>query len=247
VRLQELDFNGKSVLVVGGSSGIGNGIAQAFRARAATVHVWGTRPDAANYVSDPGSDLQGLHYAQCDLSANGSVEAMQPRFSSLDVLVLCQGTVRYGREEFEPAVFDAVVQLNLNSLMVCCHKFHPLLKQSQGAVVIISSLAGYAARLGNPAYAASKAGAISLTKSLGAAWAADGIRVNGVAPGLVPSKLTSATFDDPQRANKALRGIPLGRFGTAQDIAGPVLFLASPLASYVVGQTLLADGGKGLA
>ncbi|NVO07964.1 MAG: SDR family oxidoreductase [Rhodoferax sp.] len=245
--MQELDFSGRTVLVVGGSSGIGNGIAQAFRMRGGTVHVWGTRPVAADYAADPGSDLQGLHYAQCNLSQAGTVEAMQAGFAALDVLVLCQGTVRYGREEFEPSVFDAVVHLNLNSLMVCCHKFYPLLKQSQGAVVIISSLAGYAARLGNPAYAASKAGAISLTKSLGAAWARDGIRVNGVAPGLVPSKLTSATFDDPVRATQALRGIPAGRFGTPQDLAGPVLFLASPLASYVVGQTLLVDGGKGLS
>ena len=245
--LQELNFDQRRVLVVGGSSGIGNGIAQAFRARGADVHVWGTRASAADYAAEKGSDLEGLHYAQCDVASSDDVAALRPGFDALDVLVLCQGIVRYGRDEYEPEGFRHVVDVNLNSLMDCAHKFHGMLKQRRGALIIISSLAGFAARIGNPAYAASKAGAISLTKSLGEAWARDGIRVNGVAPGLVPSKLTGVTFDDPERAAKVLRGIPAGRFGTPQDIAGPVLFLASPLASYVVGQTILADGGKGLS
>lgn len=247
MNLQELDFNGQRVLVVGGSSGIGNGIAQAFRQRGATVHVWGTRPAAADYAGEKGSDLDGLHYARCNVADAAAVDALQPGFDRLDVLVMCQGTVRYDREEFEPGTFREVVEVNLNSLMACAHKFYPLLKKSRGSVIVISSLAGYAARIGNPAYAASKAGAISLTKSLGESWARDGIRVNGVAPGLVPSKLTGVTFDDPERARKVLRGIPAGRFGTPQDIAGPVLFLASPLAAYVIGQTLVVDGGKGLS
>lgn len=247
MNVQDLDFNGQTVLVVGGSSGIGNGIAHAFRQRGATVYVWGTRASALDYAGSAGSDLDGLCYAQCNVANSQEVAAIQPGFDQLDVLVLCQGTVRYNREEYEPGPFREVVDLNLNSLMDCAHKFYPLLKASRGALVVISSLAGYAARIGNPAYAASKAGAISLTKSLGESWARDGIRVNGVAPGLVPSKLTGVTFDDPARAAKALRGIPIGRFGTPQDIAGPVLFLASPLAAYVVGQTILVDGGKGLS
>jgi len=247
IRAHELDFRGRRVLVVGGSSGIGNGIAQAFRARDAAVHVWGTKPKADDYADDAGSDLTGLHYSACNAADSAQVAALAPGFEALDVLVLCQGTVRYGREEFEPASFRAVVDVNLNSLIDCATKFHPMLKRSGGSLVVISSLAGYAARLGNPAYAASKAGAISLVKSLGQAWAADGIRVNGVAPGLVPSKLTGATFNDPVRAAKVLRSIPAGRFGTPQDIAGAVLFLASPLAGYVLGQTLVVDGGKGLA
>lgn len=244
--MHELDFSGRRVLVVGGSSGIGNGIAQSFRQHGATVHVWGTRPGAADYELERGSDLSGLHYAQCNVADSGCINALVPGFDALDVLVLCQGIVRYGREEYEPEGFRAVVDVNLNSLLDCSRKFHPLLKRSGGALIVISSLAGYGARIGNPAYAASKAGAISLTKSLGQAWAPDGIRVNGVAPGLVPSKLTGVTVDDPARAEKVLRGIPAGRFGTPQDIAGAVLFLASPMAAYVIGQTIVVDGGKGL-
>ena len=89
----DLDFGGKTVLVVGGSSGIGNGIAQAFRARGASVHVWGTRAAAADYADSPDSDLEGLTYAQVDVSDFAAVEAAIPGFETLDVLVLSQGTV----------------------------------------------------------------------------------------------------------------------------------------------------------
>ena len=243
----EIQFKGQKVLVVGGSSGIGNGIAQSFRTAGAAVQVWGTRPDAASYKDDAGCDLQGLDYHQCDVANLSAVRDCAGRIDELDVLVLCQGAVRYGREEFEPEVFREVTEINLSSLMSCAKSLLPALQKRRGAVVIISSLAGFASRIGNPAYAASKAGAISLTKTLGEAWARDGVRVNGVAPGLVPSKLTTITTDDPERAKKVLRGIPAGRFGRPQDIANAVLFLASPLASYVIGQTLLVDGGKGLS
>ena len=94
--------------------------------------------------------------------------------------------------------------------------------------------------------AASKAGAISLTKTLGQAWARDGIRVNGLAPGLVDTKLTKVTTDHPERRAGALAAIPVGRMGTPQDMAGAALFLASPLAAYVCGHTLIVDGGLSL-
>lgn len=245
--MNSFEFTDQRVLVVGGSSGIGNGIAQAFRQSGAVVHVWGTRSTAEDYRGEPGSDLDGLHYQQCDVGNTAAVAACDLGFERLDVLVLCQGTVRYAREEFEPETFREVSDVNLVSLMACGHKFFPMLKAARGSLIIISSLAGFAARIGNPAYAASKAGAISLTKSLGEAWAGEGVRVNGVAPGLVPSKLTGVTVDDPERARKVLRNIPAGRFGTPADIAGSVLFLASPLASYIVGHTIVVDGGKGLS
>lgn len=100
---------------------------------------------------------------------------------------------------------------------------------------------------GNPAYNASKTGAFGLTRTLGEAWARDGIRVNGIAPGLVETKLTRITTEHPKRLEGALRAIPLGRLGTPQDMANVALFLASPMASYMLGQTLLVDGGMLLA
>jgi 3-oxoacyl-[acyl-carrier protein] reductase len=110
----------------------------------------------------------------------------------------------------------------------------------------VSSVGGVRATQGNPAYAASKAGAIHLTSTLGQAWARDGVRVNGVAPGLVETKLTQVTVAHPERLAQRLKGIPVGRLGTVQDMAGACLFLASPLASYIQGQTLRVDGGRTL-
>src|SRR5579859_4155883 len=130
-----LDFTDKVVLVVGGSSGIGNGIAQAFRAHGAVVHVWGTRPTAGDYAAETGSDLEGLAYRQVDVSDFESVEVLNPQFGTLDVLVLAQGTVKYKRQEFDIRTFRSVVDVNLGSVMLCCTKFFEMLKRTQGSIV----------------------------------------------------------------------------------------------------------------
>lgn len=241
--MNPLDFNGKIVLVVGGSSGIGNGIARAFLDHGADVHVWGTRARAEDYAGEEGSDLRGLHYVHMDVSDFAAIDACTPPFPRLDVLVLSQGTVLYKRAEFEMAGWQRVMDVNLNSLMACATKFHDLLAASRGSLITVSSTAAYHATRGNPAYNASKTGAVGLTRTLGQAWAPDGIRVNGIAPGLVDTKLTKVTTQDPKRLEASLRSIPAGRLGLPEDMAGVALFLASPLASYVYGQTIPVDGG----
>jgi len=243
----DLDFSGKRVLVVGGSSGIGNGIARAFLARGANVHIWGTRAGASAYSGKHDSDLGGLSYARVDVADEAGFQAFGPDFDSLDVLVLSQGTVIYRRGEFTPEGFAKVVALNLTSVMNCCLKFFGMLRASKGAVIIISSTAAYQATRGNPAYCASKTGLIGLTRALGEAWAPEGVRVNAIAPGFVDTKLTKVTVDHPERLEKTLRPIPLNRLGTPDDMAGAALFLASGLASYIVGQTIVVDGGLTLS
>lgn len=245
--MHDLDFSGKTVLVIGGSSGIGNGIAQSFVQRGAQVHVWGTRATAEDYTDSPDSDLTGLHYAQVDVAQAGQIDAAPIAFEQLDVLVQAQGTVLYDRQEFETEGFRKVLDVNLVSLMICAQKFHLPLKASKGAMIVVSSAAAFHSTRGNPAYNASKTGAFGLTRTLAEAWARDGIRVNGIAPGLVETKLTRVTTQNPTRLEGALRAIPLGRLGTPQDMANVALFLASPLASYILGQTLLVDGGMLLA
>jgi 3-oxoacyl-[acyl-carrier protein] reductase len=245
--MSELDFSGKTVLVVGGSSGIGNGIAQAFLRHGAEVHVWGTRAAAADYTAAEGCDLTGLAYARVDVSDDQAIAQCVPAFSRLDVLVLSQGTVLYQRAEFEMPGFRKVLDVNLSSLMACSGKFHDMLAASRGALIIVSSTAAFHSTRGNPAYNASKAGAVGLTRTLGEAWASDGIRVNGIAPGFVATKMTTVTTQNPKRLEAALQRIPAGRLGTPDDMAGVALFLASPLASYVVGQTIVVDGGLILA
>ena len=238
-----LDFTGKTVLVVGGSSGIGNGIAQAFRARGARVCVWGTRSNAEAYAGEDGSDLTGLGYSQVDVSQPEAIFAAADPFETLDVLVLSQGAVLYRRQEFEQAGWDKVMAINLDSVLHTSRRFHPLLKESGGTIVVAGSVAGFRATFGNPAHAASKAGLIGLVRTLAQAWARDGVRVNAFAPSLVDTKLTQATMAEPARREAALKKFPAGRFGALEDMAGVALFLASPMSAYVYGQTLLVDGG----
>lgn len=240
-----LDFSGKQVLVVGGSSGIGNGIAQAFRSLGAEVEVWGTRPSATDYAGEEGSNLEGLTYHCVDVSSRDAIAAHDAG-RALDVLVLCQGIVRYRQQEFEPEGWDAVMAVNIDSVMDVARHYRGALAASKGSVIIVSSVAGFRSTFGNPAYSASKHAAVGLTKSLGAAWAREGIRVNGIAPGLVATKLTAATTSNEKRVAATLSVIPQGRLGTPEDMAGVALFLASPLASYVTGQTIIADGGMTL-
>jgi 3-oxoacyl-[acyl-carrier protein] reductase len=245
--MKELDFSGKTVLVVGGSSGIGNGIARAFLERGATVHVWGTRASVSDYADSTDSSLTGLHYAQVDVSDTDNIERCSLPFERLDVLVQAQGTVQYDRQEFKTTGFKKVLDINLTSLMACAEHCYEQLKAARGAMIIVSSAAAFHSTRGNPAYNASKTGAFGLTRTLGEAWARDGIRVNGIAPGLVDTKLTRVTIADPKRLEGALRRIPLGRLGTPADMAGGALFLASSLSAYMLGQTLLLDGGMLLA
>jgi len=241
--MNELDFSGKQVLVVGGSSGIGNGIAQAFRAKGARAAVCGTRAAAADYSAAEGSDLAGLDFFQLDVSNPQTIDTFKPPFDKLDVLVLAQGAVIYRRGEFEMDGFRKVLEVNLMSLMACATKFEAMLSAAKGSLIIVSSTAAYHSTMGNPAYNASKTGAVGLTRTLGEAWAENGIRVNGIAPGLVDTKMTKATTANPKRLEGAIEQIPLKRLGTPADMAGAALFLASPLSSYIIGQTLVVDGG----
>lgn len=245
--MNEIDFSGKTVLVIGGSSGIGNGIARVFRDHGARVFVSGTRASATDYQGEEGCDLSGLSYFQLDVSNDKNVEQWVPPFDTLDVLVLSQGTVMYKRAEFQMENFRRVLDVNLMSVMSCCMKFHDMLAASKGSVVILGSGASFYAVFGNPAYSASKGALVTLTKTLAEAWAVDGIRVNGIAPGLVATKITKVTWDHPRRYEDSLNEIPLHRWGTPEEMGGIALFLASPLSSYITGQMLIADGGMSLS
>ncbi len=241
-----LDFSGKRALVIGGSSGIGNGIAHGFRAHGAEVHVTGTRHDEGDYLENEDSDFSGLSYHQLDVTDRSAADTEAQSIGAMDVVVLCQGTVRYGRQEFEREGWDAVIDVNLNSLMDCARAFHPGLAERKGALIIVSSTGAFHAMIGNPAYGASKAGAASLVGSLAQAWAKDGIRVNGIAPGFVATKMTRVTTENAQRREGVIQRVPLRRLGTPDDMAGAALFLASPLSSYITGQSLIIDGGLSL-
>lgn len=242
-----LDFTGKRVLITGGSSGIGNGIAHAFAKAGAEVIVTGTRPDEGDYLEAEDSDFTGLTYRQLDVTDRDAPAALVQAIGAVDIVIQSQGIVRYGQKEFAREGWDQVIDVNLNSVMDVARAFYPGLKERGGTMIVVSSVAAFQAVIGQPAYAASKAGAASLVKSLGEAWARDGIRVNGIAPGLVPTKMTSIMTEHPERMEMMLRAVPMRRPGTPEEMAGAALFLASPLSSYMTGQTLVVDGGLTLS
>ncbi len=241
--VKDTDFSGKRVLVVGGSAGIGNAVAQGFLKRGAEVHVWARKPSAKDYEGVPESDLEGIHYHQMDVSDFEAVENWQAPFDSLDVVVCAQGHVIYKRGEFHWKGFQEVTDVNLTANMVIIDKFLPMLEKTRGSAIVVSSTAAYHATVGNPAYNASKAGAVALVRTLGAAYARSGVRVNGLAPGFVPTRMTEVTTKREDRVDAMKSRIPMGRFGKPEDMAGVCLFLASPLAAYVTGQTIACDGG----
>lgn len=182
----DTDFSGKTVLVVGGSAGIGNAVAQAFARRGAEVHVWARKASAEDYAGVEGSDLEGLRYHQMDVTDFEAVEAWEAPFDALDVLVCAQGHVIYRRGEFRTEGFREVVDVNLTSNMAIIGKFLPMLEKTGGSATVVSSTAAYHATVGNPAYNASKAGAVALVRTLAAAYAASGVRVNGWRPASCP-------------------------------------------------------------
>ena len=163
-------------------------------------------------------------------------EERKVRKKSLDVLA----------KEFEMKTFKKVVDLNLNSIMASCNFFHNKLSISKGTIIIIGSGASYHSVKGNPAYSASKGGLLTLIKTLGEAWAENNIRVNGIAPGFVATKLTSVTYENEKRYQETLNRIPLGRWGTPKDMGELACFLCSDLASYITGQMITVDGGMSL-
>jgi len=234
---EALNFTGKQVLVTGGSDGIGLAIARAFREAGARVTVTGTR-SRESYEAD----FTGLAYEIVDVTNPASVDRVAEAVTALDVLINCVGTVLYREQEFTREGFERVVSVNLSGVMHLCTGFKDALAQRQGCIVNVDSAVARIAAAANPAYSASKAGLVHLTAALAARWGRAGLRVNGIGPGLVPTKLTANQMSSEAEA-RFRRIAPLGRMGTPEDIAGVALFLASPLASYVTGQSLAVDGG----
>lgn len=232
-----LDFDGKKVLVCGASDGIGYGVAKAFLEAGADVSITGTRTaDAYD------NDFSGMQFHTLDIQDPAMITELATKFDSLDVLVNCIGSVLWKKAEFEREGFEKILSINLTGAMQLCTEFYDLLEASGGNIVNLDSVVSIRPALNNPAYSASKAGLVQLTKTLAMKWGPRGIRVNTVAPGMVPTKLT-ANQSSPEQIEQITNTIPLRRVGSPQDIAGGVLFLASPLAAYITGQQLVIDGG----
>lgn len=227
---------GKHILVTGGSQGIGHATARAFLAEGAHVTVTGTRPSFADYDAP----LEAA-YIQSDLTHPAARAALAAAISQLDVLVNNAGGG--SAREYEQDEFERIIDLNLNSVMDLSTRLHPQLRASRGSIVNVGSLASFLALKETPAYTASKAGLLGLTRALADKWALDHVRVNLVAPGFIATRMTDRARQDETYETRLLKAVPMRRWGTAEEVAGPILFLASPAASYITGQSIAIDGG----
>ena len=240
------DYSGATVLVTGGTSGIGYGIAAAYRDAGAEVFITGTRPSPEHY---DGVDLKGYHYYQLDVEDNAGVDAIAGKLPRLDILVNNAGLAFFnvGLDEYDPDVFERAVKVHLSSGFRLTMRCKDKLAQSKlpgGASVIgIGSVTSYMAIEQVPGYGAGKSGLLGSTRVLAVRLARQNIRVNTVASGLTMSRTGASSIENVAYSAATLARTPSGRHGEPSDTAGAVLFLTSAAASWVTGQTLAVDGG----
>jgi NAD(P)-dependent dehydrogenase (short-subunit alcohol dehydrogenase family) len=234
-------FSNRQVFITGGTSGIGAAIARAFAATGASVTATGLTHDEVEAARALPAN-QHIAFHVLDVQQAEHVRAHLGEYKALDVLVNCAGVIRRG-DEHDPEVFAQTVDINLNGTMRACAAAREGLKARQGCIVNTASMLSFFGGGLTPGYSASKGGVAQLTKSLAIAYAADGIRVNAVAPGWIATPLTQALQDDAARSTQIVGRTPMGRWGQPEDVADPVLFLASPAARFITGVVLPVDGG----
>lgn len=238
------DYNGAKVLVTGGTSGIGYGIASAFAKAGAQVTVTGTRANADEYDD---VDLSAFNFKRLKVQDTEAIKTLAAELDGLDILINNAGASMSAGDEWTHNGFEESVKVNLFSAYHMSQACFEHLKASTidgGASIIgIASLTSFFANEMVPGYGAAKAGLVQMAKSMGLTWAEHGIRANNIAAGLTESRMTSFMKDMPEYNDPIITRTPLKRWGTPEDMAGAVLFLCSAQASFITGQTLTLDGG----
>lgn len=240
-----MTLNGKKALVTGASGGIGGAIAKALKEAGATVAISGTRVEALEALN--GELGGGCTVLPCNLTDGAAVEALpgqaEAALGGLDILVCNAGVTKDGLAmRMKDEDFDQVIAINLKATFQLNRAvLRPFMKQRAGRIVNISSVVAVMGNPGQANYCASKAGMIGMSKSLAAEVASRGITVNCVAPGFIKTAMTDKLTEDQQK--RITGNIPAARFGTPEDVAAGVVFLASDAASYITGQTLHINGG----
>ncbi|SDG64427.1 NAD(P)-dependent dehydrogenase, short-chain alcohol dehydrogenase family [Lentzea fradiae] len=233
----ELDLDGAVVLVTGGVRGVGLGITRAFLAAGAVVVTCARRP----------AEVPGATFLPCDVREADQVSAVMSdvvsRFGRLDVVVNNAGGAPFAlADRASPRFHSKIVELNLLAPLLVAQAAFEVMRDSGGSIVNVSSVSGRRPSPGTAAYGAAKAGLESLTSSLAVEWAPS-VRVNALAVGMVRTEQSHLHYGSEAGIEAVARTVPLGRLATPDEVGACAVFLASPLASYVTGATLLVHGG----
>ena len=249
--LDQFSVSGKTALVTGACSGIGMAIALGLAEAGADI------VGVSNRLGTPGSEVEkqvvarGRKFAgyNADFSDRKSLYAFIGKVKAeqgpIDILINNAGIIlRKPAAEHPDEFWDKVIEINLNAQFILAREFgKEMLTRGRGKIVFTASLLTFQGGILVPGYAASKAGIGSLVKALANEWAGRGVNVNAIAPGYIATENTAALRADADRSAAILSRIPAGRWGKPEDLAGAVVFLASPAADYINGTIITVDGG----
>lgn len=243
-------LNGKTVIVTGATKGLGHAMAKALAKAGAGIVVVSRSPEDCARVAAEVEDAGGKALAcSCDITDSASIENLVAKtldhFGRIDVLVNNAGTsVTKPAEDLTPDDWDKVFNTNLRGVFLLSQAVgKQMIRQKGGKIINIASVLGLVGNKGTLPYTSGKGGLIQLTRGLAMEWARHNILVNAIAPGYVVTDMNRETLEDGHVMGALLSKIPLKRFGSADEIAGAVVFMASDAASYMTGSVLTMDGG----
>jgi 2-deoxy-D-gluconate 3-dehydrogenase len=243
------DLTGKTALVTGGGKGLGGGISLGLARAGADIVIASSRDNDRTVHNEIIALGRKVHTITVDLADESGLEAFVQKvlqiMGKIDVLVNNAGIIRRTpAAEHSATDWHDVIQLNLNTTFFLSQLIGgEMIKQGSGKIINVASMLSFQGGINVPGYTASKHGIAGITKALANEWASKGIQVNAIAPGYMATDNTIALRNDPDRNMQILQRIPIGRWGTPEDLQGPVVFLASSASDYISGEIICVDGG----